>query len=254
MTPARGVTDWDARSYHRVSEIQARWAEQVMVRLDLQGDETLLDAGCGSGRVTARLLDLVPEGRVIGVDASEAMIAEARKMLGGRATLICSDLGELDLDTDVDAVFSNAVFHWIHDHDRLFARLAANMRPGAQLVVQCGGAGNVAEFNRHTRDVILGPRFLRYFEDWDRPWFFSSIDAAQASLERAGFSEVQCWLDERPEPLDDPREFLRVVCLAPHLPRLPNELRDDFIDEVLTALPEPVTIDYVRLNIDAVKK
>jgi trans-aconitate 2-methyltransferase len=253
MTQARGVTDWDARSYHRISEIQARWAEKVMRRLELVGDETVLDAGCGSGRVTARLLDLVPEGRVIGVDASEGMITAAREFLGDRATLICSSLTTLDLDTEVDAVFSNAVFHWVKDHDVLFKRLAANMRPGAQLVAQCGGEGNVARFNAHTWDVILGTRFASYFEGWDRPWFFSSTDLAEASLRRAGFERIECWLDEQPEPLPDPREFLRVVCLGPHLPLLPEELRDPFIDEVMAALPEPVTIDYVRLNINAVR-
>jgi trans-aconitate 2-methyltransferase len=249
-----GTLEWDAHAYHAISEIQARWAEKVMRRLELDGDETLLDAGCGSGRVTARLLELVPRGRVIGVDGSVAMIAEARAVLGDRAELVHSDLVELDLGAELDAVFSNAVFHWVTDHDRLFGRLAANMRPGAQLVAQCGGEGNVAQFNSHTRDVILGSRYAGYFEGWERPWFFSPPAAAEASLERAGFAEIECWLSERPEPLDHPREFLRVVCLSPHLTRLPQELHDPFIDDVLAALPEPVTIDYVRLNINAVKK
>jgi trans-aconitate 2-methyltransferase len=243
--------EWDASAYHRISEIQARWAESVIQRLDLDGDEALLDAGCGSGRVTERLLELVPRGSVIGVDASQAMIDEARKLLGDRATLVRSDLTELDLPEPADAVFSNAVFHWVRDHDRLFERLAANMRPGAQLIVQCGGEGNVARFNDHTRAVILGSRYAAYFEGWEKPWFFSSPAQAEESLAGAGFTAVDCWLSERPEPLSEPREFLRVVCLNPHLTRLPEELRDPFIDDVLAALPEPVTIDYVRLNIDA---
>jgi hypothetical protein len=111
----------------------------------------------------------------------------------------------------------------------------------------------VAQFNDHTREVILGSRYASYFEDWKRPWFFSSPEAAQGSLEQAGFTDIECWLNEKPEPLDHPREFLRVVCLAPHLPLLPEDLRDDFIDDVLAAMPEPVTIDYVRLNINARK-
>src|SRR2546423_2475659 len=205
MTHARGVTDWDARSYHRVSEVQARWARKVMARLELRGDETVLDAGCGSGRVTEVLLERVPAGQVIGVDASESMIAAAREVLGDRATLICSSLTALDLDTELDAVFSNAVFHWVKDHDLLFERIAANMRPGAQLVAQCGGEGNVARFNAHTRDVILGTRFAPYFEGWDRPWFFSSTDAAEASLRRAAVDRIECWRVGPARPLSPSR-------------------------------------------------
>jgi trans-aconitate 2-methyltransferase len=245
--------EWDANAYHRVSEIQARWAVEVLERLQLKGDETVLDAGCGSGRVTSMLLERLPDGHVIGVDGSAAMIAQARDALPDRVELIHADLAELELGTEVDAVFSNAVFHWIRDHDRLFARMAACMRPGGQLVVQCGGQGNIAEFNDHTRDVILGSDYARFFQDWERPWYFSSPADAEAALERAGFTEIECWLNLQPEVLAEPREFLRVVCLNPHLTRLPPELHDRFIDDVLAALPEPATIDYVRLNINARK-
>lgn len=248
-----GTREWDAQAYHRVSTIQQRWAQRVMERLELRGDETLLDAGCGSGRVTAQLAERLPGGKVIGVDGSEAMIAEAREFLGPEAELIHSDLLELDFDEPVDAVFSNAVFHWVTDHPALFRRLAANMRPGAQLVVQCGGEGNIARFNDHTRDVILGSRFASYFEGWKRPWQFSSPAETERALADAGFGDIHCWLDEQPEVPEEPREFLRVVCLNPHLTRLPDEIHDEFIDAVLEALPEPATIDYVRLNIDATR-
>jgi trans-aconitate 2-methyltransferase len=135
-----GTRDWDADTYHRVSTPQVRWAETVLDRLELRGDETVLDAGCGSGRVTAMLVGRLPEGRVVAVDGSASMAEAARAALpADRADTMVCDLAELELDAPVDAVFSNAVFHWIPDHDRLFARLHAALKPGGQLVAQCGG-------------------------------------------------------------------------------------------------------------------
>src|SRR5439155_22503353 len=119
---------------------QAEWAEDVLYRLELRGDETVLDAGCGSGRVTKVLQERLPRGKVIAVDASPSMVEKARAALGPEADVFVSDLVDIDLHEEVDAVFSNAVFHWIPDHDTLFKRLFAALKPGGQLVVQCGRA------------------------------------------------------------------------------------------------------------------
>jgi trans-aconitate 2-methyltransferase len=113
------VSDWDAATYDRISDAQFGWALEQLPRLALEGDEVVLDAGCGSGRVTTVLIERLPKGRVYGVDASDSMVAHAREALDGRATILCQDLVELDLPEPVDAVFSNATFHWIHDHDAL---------------------------------------------------------------------------------------------------------------------------------------
>ena len=103
---------------------------EVLDRLELSGDETAIDAGCGSGRVTAELLERLPEGRVIAVDGSAAMVAKAKERLGDRAAYLVADLAELELEEPVDLIFSTATFHWITDHERLFARLHAALRPG----------------------------------------------------------------------------------------------------------------------------
>jgi trans-aconitate 2-methyltransferase len=138
------VRDWDASTYERVSGPQVEWAARVLHRLPLRGDETVLDAGCGSGRVTQMLLERLPRGHVVAVDAAPSMVEAARAALGDRATVLLSDLTELEVDEPVDAAFSNAVFHWIPDHARLFARIHAALRPGGRLIAQCGGAGNIA--------------------------------------------------------------------------------------------------------------
>jgi trans-aconitate 2-methyltransferase len=243
--------DWDAKAYDRVSDVQERWARDVIDRLELSGDETVLDAGCGTGRVTKLLLELVPDGRVIGVDASPSMIEKARRTLGDRVELIVSDLLELDLSEPVDAIFSNATLHWILDHRRLFERLHAALRPGGQLEAQCGGIGNLEEFLNSLEAVNGDERFAPYLRGIASSWNFASPGDTEMRLRGAGFEVERCWLEERREQPTTPREFLVAVCLGPHLDRLPDELHGPYVTSVLEVVPRPLTLDYVRLNISA---
>jgi trans-aconitate 2-methyltransferase len=243
--------DWDAGTYHRVSAPHQDWAEALLDRLALRGDERVLDAGCGSGRVTLRLLDRLPHGRVVAADGAPSMVAQARETLGDRAEVIQSDLVELELSEPVDAIFSSAVFHWIADHDALFARLFAALVPGGRLVAQCGGAGNIAGFRGRSDEVAARPAYARYFEGWAGPWNYATAEETAERLERAGFADVQTWLQPWSVTPPEPAEFLRSVCLHPHMERLPAELRDAYISDVVAAAGEPLVLDYVRLNIDA---
>jgi len=243
---------WDAKTYDRVSAPQLGWASVVLERLPLEGDETVLDAGCGSGRVTQLLLERLPRGHVVAVDSSESMVEHAREALDGeRVTVFCADLAELELEEPVDAAFSNAVFHWVPDHDALFEHLHAALRPGGVLVAQCGGKGNVARFHAAAREVASGEPYAEHLADWTGPWNFASAEETAERLERAGFAEIHTWLEPSPVTPDDPLTFVKTVCLGPHLQRLPGELRDGFARAVCDrAGPH---LDYVRLNIDAKK-
>ena len=242
--------DWDAATYHRVSGPQVEFARALLDRLDLRGDETVLDAGCGSGRVTAMLLERLPNGHVVAVDQAGSMVEHACEALPrDRATVIQAELTELALDEPVDAVFSNAVFHWIADHDRLFERLHAALRAGGRLVAQCGGEGNVARFHAAAREAAAEEPYASHFEGWEGPWKFAGADETARRLERAGFGHVETWLEPHPVVPDDPGDYLRTVCLGYHLERLPEELREGYVQAVLERR-DPV-LDYVRLNITA---
>ena len=247
------MTDWDAVTYDRVAEVQEEWGREVLARLDLRGDETVLDAGCGSGRVTKLLLERLPEGRVIGVDAAPSMIAKAREAIGGdeRVELEVRDLLDLELDRDVDAIFSNATFHWILDHNRLFARLFAALRPGGALEAQCGGQDNVAEFVRAIESAEGDERFSQYLRGIPSTYNFASVGDTQARLARAGFDAKPVWLDNRSYAPSEPAPFVRASGLAQQLERLPEHLHDEFVDAVLGSMPRPLVLDYVRLNISA---
>jgi trans-aconitate 2-methyltransferase len=251
---AGGPAEWDAEAYHRLAKPQEEWARQVLERLPLQGDEVVLDAGCGSGGVTRMLLERLPRGRVIGVDGSGAMIEEARSNLqdwGDRVELRVGDLLALQLDEPVDAVFSNATFHWIPDHETLFARLRQAMKSSAPLIAQCGGEGNVAEFAAAIEEASALPEFASAFEGWPVPYNFAGPAVTEERLRAAGFGEVRCWLEDRRVEPDDPRAFGAAAGLAPHLERLPAEQREPFIDAVMERLAKPIVYRYVRLNIDA---
>jgi trans-aconitate 2-methyltransferase len=243
--------DWDAATYDRISAPQLAWAQELLDRLALQGDEIVLDAGCGSGRVTALLVAMVPNGRVYGVDMAPSMARHAREALGDSATVLCQDLVELELPEPVDAIFSNATFHWIADHDRLFARLHAALAPGGRVVAQCGGEGNIDEFRRIADDVAHEPAFAAYFADWRRPWNYAGSAETAERLRQAGFSDVQTWLEPKPTPLDDPFAFVSTVCLVRHLDPLPEDLRKPFVDAVLERAGSPLVLHYVRLNLTA---
>lgn len=247
MTEGNGPREWDAQTYDRVAAPQTRWGSIVLERLPLAGDETVLDAGCGSGRVTELLAARLPRGRVIALDGSAAMVEAARERLapfGDRIRYVVADLGKPLPIEPVDAILSTATFHWVPDHDALFANLAAVLKPGGWLVAQCGGDGNIASIRQVLTSVGDG---------WLGTTHYETAEATTRRLEDAGFVAVDCWLNEEPTRFEsgEPFEtFLRTVILGAHVQRLPERDRDAFVRTVAGRLPEPV-VDYVRLNITA---
>lgn len=249
---AEKVREWDAGTYQRVSVPHEEWAEALMERLPLRGDETVLDAGCGTGRATRMLIERLPEGRVIGVDGSEAMIEKVREILRPQDEAFAADLTTLGLAEPVDAVLSSAVFHWIKDHDALFARMRAALKPGGRFVAQCGGAGNIDELRETTRAVAARAPYAEHLQGLAEPWNYAGAEETEARLRAAGFDSVRCWLQPWEVVPPEPFEFLRTICLAPYLDPLPEDLRGAFVDDVLAAEGEPLRLGYVRLNIEAV--
>ena len=240
--------EWDARTYDRVADPQAGWGATVLDRLPLEGDERVLDAGCGSGRVTEMLLARLPRGRVVALDASGAMLDEARRRLADhadRVEFVQADLARpLPVDPPVDAILSTATFHWVLDHDALFHNLATVIRPGGRLVAQCGGAGNVASL----KHVLAG-----IGDGWQGHYLFATPAETTERLLVSGFVDVEAWLTKEPtrfEPGAPFEAFLETVCLRQQLERLPPAERPAFVRAVAERMPA-AELDYVRLNIVA---
>ena len=239
--------DWDGATYDRIAHPQAKWGSAVLDRLHLAGDERVLDAGCGSGRVTEQLLDRFPGISVVALDAAPSMLVEARARLarfGARVEYVEADLARpLPVAPPVDVVMSTAAFHWVLDHDLLFAHLAAVLRPGGRLVAQCGGEGNIATVAAALR--ALGHEPL--------PCLFATPADTLDRLARAGFTAADAWLHEEFtefESTEALQAFLATVVLRTHLDPLPAPERQPLLDAVTALLPA-CALDYFRLNMDA---
>ena len=238
--------EWDATAYERLSAPQTRWGRTVVDRLQLDGHEHVLDAGCGTGRVTSILLERLPVGRVIALDGSSAMIAEAGVRFADepRVELIVADLTEpLPMNGPVDAILSTATFHWITDHRRCSATSPRCCVRRGQLVAQCGGAGNISSLER----IISGMGHT-----FGGGKTFATAEETRTRLEAAGFEDIDTWLNDEPTPIrpEDLEPFMETVCLGGIVDDMGDDERAQFVHEVASRMPEPV-IDYVRLNITA---
>jgi len=255
--------DWDAQRYHRVAQPHAAWGANVLDRLTLAGDEVVLDAGCGSGKVTEQLLERLPTGRVIAVDQSPAMLAEARTTLAAYASQVAFvqsnllALASAVAPNSVDAVFSTATFHWIDDHGQLFSQLRTVLREGARLVSQFGGGDNLAGFMAGTDAIAAQPPYLEHLSGKSLWRFYYSPEQTQARLQAAGFTQIETWLEPSPQTFPDAQalaDFGRAVVMRNHLAVLPAALHEDFIHAVSQEIQRrqgAYVLDYVRLNADA---
>ena len=243
------LRDWDAATYERLSAPIEAMGRDVLWRLRLDGDETVVDAGCGTGRVTAVLAERLPRGKVIAVDGSPAMVAEASRRLPDSVDVQEQDLLQLTVEEPVDAIVSTATFHWIGDHDRLFARLRDTLKPGGRLVAQCGGEGNVAAVKQAGFGLAEREPFAEHLAGWAGDWNFQSPEATEARLLALGYTDVWTWATKVAVDVDDVAGYLGAICLGSFLERLPEELHDPFVDAAVEVLGAPLRIDYVRLNI-----
>lgn len=256
--------EWDAAAYHQVSHPQVTWGERVLGSISLRGDETVVDAGCGTGRLTAYLLERLPRGAVIAIDRSANMLAVAAEHLeprfGARVTCVQADLAEIDLTEVADVIFSTATFHWIRDHERLFRTLHRSLKPGGRLVAQCGGGSNLAHLLERAAALMVSPRFAPYFVDWSSPWEFADPQTTAQRLRAAGFVEVETGIEEAPVTLEGPNqygEFLRTVIFRLHLERIADpSLAEEFVAELTRGAATdspPYCLDYWRLNLRATR-
>ncbi len=252
--------EWDAEAYDKLSDPQYRWGTKLLQSIELRGDEAVMDAGCGSGRLTEDLLARLPRGRVIAVDSSENMVQTARKRLqgyGDRVSLLCVDLTELPMVGELDGIFSNAVFHWLPDHAALFRTLLRALKPGGWLVAQCGGEGNLARLRGRLHELMEREPYAKYLKGWNDGAHYEGATVTRTRLEAAGFVVSECRL--HPDPVQFPDAdsmvlFVRKVNAHRFVSRLPQELEDTFVRQAAeqAALDKPpFVLDYVRLTMRA---
>ncbi|HEV2117737.1 MAG TPA: methyltransferase domain-containing protein [Terriglobales bacterium] len=256
--------EWNSEAYQRLSRPQFGWGKKVLDRVRLRGDETVLDAGCGTGRLTGELLERLPLGHVLAVDLSANMLQTARRELEPRFSrhvwFVVADLQQLPFHKTVHGIFSTAAFHWIRDHERLFRSLHQVLRPGGWLEAQCGGGPNLAALLRRAQTLIAAPPLAQLFAGWQSPWEYASPETAAQRLRRAGFTDISTGLEAAPVQLsgaEEYREYLANVIFHRHLERIADpELRRRFLDELTRQSAQdnpPFQLDYWRLNMSAHK-
>ena len=252
--------EWNSAVYHRLSGPQVSWGKKVLSRLRLRGDDRVLDAGCGTGRLTEELLEALPRGGVTGVDLSQNMLRSAREHLapqfGSRVRLVAADLLRLPFDRVFDGIVSTAAFHWVLDHDRLFVELRRVLVPGGWMEAQCGGGPNLAGLRKRADALAATAKFAGFFAGFHEPWLYQDAAGAAETLSRAGFVDVETSVEPAVTILDDAAhyaEFVRNIILRIHLTRISSEsLRDEFLTHLtdLAAKDDPpFKLDYWRLNL-----
>lgn len=263
---------WDAKNYHKVSSIQETWAIELLSKRKWKGNEVLVDAGCGTGRVTKIISNILKEGKIYAIDLDHNMIENAKLNLKDQENVIFikSDLSTVELPEPVDIIFSNAVIHWIKDHYNLFSNFLKLLKKSGEILIQCGGKGNLGTIQPILDLTRKSNAFKGYFQDWEDPWNFASAEETYSMMERVGFKKVETSLTKKIAKFSSFEEyklFMKTVVMKPYLSYLPsdynNQIIDSFIDcffkyykesiKGLTKVPNDYNIDYTRLNIRAFK-
>jgi trans-aconitate methyltransferase len=258
---------WNPADYAANSAPQQAWARELIAKLNLRGDERILDVGCGDGKVTAELARAVPRGRVTGIDASPPMIDFAREAFPPGKTpnldFCVMDAREIRFAQKFDVIFSNAALHWVEDHPAFLRGAAAGLRSSGRLLVSCGGKGNAQDVFLVVRAEMRRKRWREFFRKLEKPYFFYRLADYEKWLPRFGFRA----LNVRLAPLDvvyDGRgrfaAWLRTTWL-PYTQRVPEAARAEFVaaiaDRYLARHPPDDTgrihVRMVRLEIDAEK-
>ena len=266
--------DWNAGRYHAISDPQLEWGRRVMQRLAPRPGERILDLGCGTARLTSILLEKMGQGHVVGLDRSEAMLREAAGLRASRPPMtplhdastdpsrlsfVRADGAALPFADAFDAVFSTAALHWMPNHDEVFASVYCALAAGGRFVSQCGGGPNLRMLRDRAEALIKTPAFSMHFDSWREPWEFADVPTTMMRLERAGFRSLDVSLEPALTTLPDRQayvEFVELICLRPHMQRLPPADRPAFVAALADQAavdPEPFTLDYWRLNIAARK-
>jgi len=257
-------THWNAEVYDRIGTPMRGWAQAVIEDLGLTGDETVLDAGCGSGSVTFDLLERLPNGKVYALDSSPEMIEQMERKITEsgekRVVAMQANLTDFELPEQVDVVFSNAVFHWIPDDDALFSCLLLATKPGGRMRVQCGGGNIFAKLGPAWNAASAREPFNIHLGKYRDGKKYRSPEEAAVSLECAGWTEVRTWAFDAPVPFDsedDAALYLRTIILRDHVANLPEDLHEPYLLAVIAEYIErfgpPFTADYVRLNMWATR-
>jgi trans-aconitate methyltransferase len=239
--------------------VQLEWGQRLLKRRKWLGNEIVMDAGAGSGNLTKILADKVPYGRVYAVDADSNMLQQAKANLSGyrNVQIFNSNMDNVSLPTKVDVVFSNAALHWVPQLERVLSHFWQLLNPNGELLIECGGHGNLDRPVSIIFKLVQSDQFREYFVNWKQPWHFPKQNETEKLLNKVGFRDIQVSLSNRITNFSDRQSFatfVKTVIMKPFLGYLPDAKKDHFLDAFLNEFEHPGSawsLDYVRLNIFA---
>ena len=255
---------WDARAYERVSSgVQLEWGKRLLgKKKEWTGNETVMDAGAGSGNLTRLLAAMVLNGHVYAVDADANMVKQARANLQDckNVEIVHARMENARLAHPVDLVFSNAAIHWVLDQKQLFMHFYELLRPSGELLAEFGGHGSLEKILSLVVSVMQSDEFRDSFVNWKQAWHFPNSNEAEMMLKKAGFKDAHATLVPQTTKFPDRdsfASFVRTVILKPYLSYLTGDARkDSFVDRFLNEVQSsglPWSLDYIRINISARK-
>ena len=258
---------WDPKVYEKSSSAQQRWAEELLSKISIRGDEQILDIGCGDGKITAEIALLVPGGSVTGIDNSQEMLSFARDRFPPSAwpnlVFQYGDASDLQYEDKFDLVLSFAALHWVHDHGPVLEGIRRSLKKGGKVLMQFGGRGNASGMLEVAEEVISLEKWCRYFEAFRFPYSFFGPDEYRTWLDRSGLLALRVELVAK-DMVQRGREGLISWMKATWLPyteRVPEDLKTDFICEVVDRYLRDHPLDeegnahlgMVRLEVEAEK-
>jgi trans-aconitate 2-methyltransferase len=257
---------WDPSDYEKSSSAQYRWAMDLVSRLDLSGDERVLDIGCGDGKITAQLASRLPKGEVLGIDLSRDMIdfARDRHPVETHPNLVfqCEDANKLGFNEEFDLVVSFACLHWVNDHLPVLKGIRRSLVPSGRVLLQFGGKGNAAEILAITEDLIREDKWSGYFKGFSFPYHFYGPDEYRVWLRQAGLKARRVDLVPKDMVQTGKKGLEGIIrnTWLPYTERLPETLRPQFVSEITESYIEryPLVeglahVRMVRLEIEALK-
>jgi trans-aconitate methyltransferase len=185
--------EFDGVKYRKASVHQKEWGTKLITELDLDGNEHILDLGCGDGSLTEILAQAVPDGRVVGIDASQGMIDVAEELSSDNLSFYFMDINDLPYAAAFDLIFSNATLHWVKDHEKLLDNCYRALKPEGVIRFNFAGDGNCSNFYEIVKDVMGLEQYSQYFSDFNWPWYMPSVDEYQAVVEDSSFTGVDVW-------------------------------------------------------------
>ena len=263
---------WNPEDYAKSSDAQLKWAQELRQNLNLQGYESVIDVGCGDGKITADFAKTLPKGRVTGVDSSPEMIAYATRIYPleqySNLSFACVDARSLNFEQEFDLCFSNAVLHWVDDHPAFLHGAHRSLRSGGQLAVSCGGKGGAADVLQVFSELVVCESWQRYFNGFHNPYFFYGDQEYSPWLKEAGFAIERLELvlkDMTHRGKDGLASWIRTTWI-PFTQRIPENERDNFINHFVDNfinhfVVERIPLDHnglahihmVRLEVNALK-